>query len=60
MEAYDQDIRRLTVRERVEQLARDCRSAARDRRRQRGRPGLRERLGAGAYRRARNAQLSRG
>jgi hypothetical protein len=59
MEPYDQHIRRLIVQERIEQLARDCRSASRDRRRKRGRLGLRERLGAGAYRRVRNAQLSR-
>jgi hypothetical protein len=59
MEPYDQHIRRLIAQERIEQLACDYRSASRDRRRQRGRQYLRGLLGAGAYRRARNAQLSR-
>ena len=59
MEAYDQHIRRLIAQERIEQLASDYRSASRDRRRRRGRQHLRGLLDAGAYRRARNAQLSR-
>ena len=59
MEPYDQNIRRLIVRERVEQLARDYRSVPRDRRRRRGRLDVRELVGARAYRRARKAQLSR-
>jgi hypothetical protein len=58
MEAYDQHIRRLIAQERIEQLASDYRSASRDRRRRR-RFDLRSLLGAGAYRRSRNAQLSR-
>jgi hypothetical protein len=58
MEPYDQSIRRLIVQERIEQLARDCRSVHRDRRRRRGRLDLRV-LGAEAHRRVRNAQLSR-
>ena len=60
MEPYGQDIRRLIVHERVEQLARDYRSVPRDRRRRRGRLDLRELLGAGAHRRARNAQPAGG
>jgi hypothetical protein len=59
MEAYDQHIRRLIAQERIEQLASDYRSASRDRRRRRSRFDLRSLLGAGAYRRSRNAQLSR-
>lgn len=59
MEPYDQNIRCLIVRERVEQLARDYRSVPRDRRRRRGRLDVRELVGARAYRRARKAQLSR-
>jgi hypothetical protein len=59
MEAYDQHIRRLIAQERIEQLASDYRSASRDRRRRRRRFDLRSLLGAGAYRRSRNAQLSR-
>jgi hypothetical protein len=60
MEPYGQDIRRLIVHERVEQLARDYRSVPRDRRRRRGRLALRELLGARAHRRARNAQPAGG
>ena len=59
MEAYDQHIRRLIAQERIEQLASDYRCASRDRRRRRRRFDLRSLLGGGAYRRARNAQLSR-
>jgi hypothetical protein len=59
MEAYDQHIRRLIAQERIEQLASDYRSASRDRRRRRRRFDLRSLLGAGAYRRSRNAQISR-
>jgi hypothetical protein len=59
MEAYDQHTRRLVAQERVDQLTRDYRSATRDRRRRRKRFDLRSLLGAGAYRRSRNAQLSR-
>jgi hypothetical protein len=55
MGPYDQDIRRLIVQERIEQLARDYRSVPRDRRRS-GRLRL---LGAEAYRRVRNAQPAR-
>jgi hypothetical protein len=55
---YDQDIRRLIVQERIEQLARDYRSVPRDRRR-RGRLQLLRLLGAEAYRRVRNAQPAR-
>ena len=58
MEPYDQNIRRLIVQERIEQRARDYRSASRDRRQRRGRLYVREVLGAGAHRRPRNAQLS--
>jgi hypothetical protein len=57
MEPYDQNIRRLIVEERIEQLAFDRRSASRDGRR-RGRLHLREVLGAAAHRRPRKAQLS--
>jgi hypothetical protein len=56
MEPYDQNIRRLIVQERIEQLARDGRSVHRDRRRRRGRLDIRELLGAGAHRRARKAE----
>jgi hypothetical protein len=59
MEAYDQHTRRLLAQERTAQLARDYGSASRDRRRLRARLSLRGLLGAGAYRRARNTQLSR-
>jgi hypothetical protein len=59
MEPYDQHTRRLIAQERIEQLAYDYRSASRDRRRRHGRLDLRGLLGAGAYRRARNAELSR-
>ena len=59
MEAYDQNIRRLIAQERIGQLAADYRSASRDRQRRRRRFDLRSLLGAGAYRRSRNAQLSR-
>jgi hypothetical protein len=58
MGPYDQDTRRLIVQERIEQLARDYRSVPRDRRR-RGRLQLLRLLGAGAYRRLRNAQPAR-
>ena len=58
MEPYDQDIRRLIVQERIEQLARDYRSVRRDRRR-RGRLQLLGLLGAEAYRRVRNDQPAR-
>ena len=58
MEPYDQNIRRLIVQERLEQLARDYRSVPRDRR-GRGRLDVRVLVGAGAYRLARKAQLSR-
>lgn len=58
MGPYDQDTRRLIVQERIEQLARDYRSVPRDRRR-RGRLHLLRLLGAGAYRRVRNAQPAR-
>jgi hypothetical protein len=59
MEPYDQNIRRLIVQERIEQLVRDYRSVSRDRR-GRGRLDPRELLGAGAHRRARKAQPARG
>ena len=59
MEPYDQSIRRLIIQERIEQLARDYGSVHRDRRRRRGRLDVRVLVGAGAYRRARKAQLSR-
>jgi hypothetical protein len=59
MEPYDQHIRRLIGQERAEQLARDYQGPSRDRRRRHGRLDLRGLLGAGAHRRARNAQLSR-
>jgi hypothetical protein len=59
MESYDQNIRRLIVQERIEQLARDRRSVSRDRRGRRGRTYLRELRDAGAHRSPRNAQLSR-
>jgi hypothetical protein len=59
MEPYEQNIRRLIVQERIEQLARDYRSVPRDRRGLRGRLDVRELVGVGAYRRARKAQLSR-
>jgi hypothetical protein len=59
MEPYDQNIRRLIVQERIEQLVRDYRSVSRDRR-GRGRLDPRGLLGAGAHRRARKAQPARG
>lgn len=58
MGSYDQDIRRLIVQERIERLARDYRNVRRDRR-GRGRLHLLRLLGAGAYRRVRNAQPAR-
>jgi hypothetical protein len=58
MGPYDQDTRRLLVQERIEQLARDYRSVPRDRRRH-GRLQLLRLLGAGVYRRVRNAQPAR-
>jgi hypothetical protein len=59
MEPYDQNIRRLIVQERIEQLVRDYRSVSRDQR-GRGPLDLRELLGPGAHRRARKAQPVRG
>jgi hypothetical protein len=59
MEPYDQNSRRLIAQERVERLARDYPSASRDHGQRRGRLGPRGLLGAGAHRRARDAQLSR-
>ena len=47
MQPYDQNIRRLIVRERIEQLARDYRSVPRDRR-LRGRPAPPELYDVGA------------
>jgi len=58
MGPYDHDTRQLIAREHIEQLARDYRSLPRDRRR-RGRLQLLGLLGAGAYRRARNARPAR-
>jgi len=58
MGPYDQDTRQLIVQEHIEQLTRDYRSVPRDRRR-RGRLQLLRLLGAGAYRRARNADPAR-
>ena len=58
MEPYDENTRRLIVRERIERLARDYPSVPRERRR-RGRLELRNLLGAAAYRRARKAQPAR-
>jgi len=59
MEPYDQNIRRLIVQERIEQLARDCRSASHDRRVGRGGLQPHELLGAAAHRREGKPQLSR-
>jgi hypothetical protein len=58
MEPYDQNIRRLIIQERIEQLARDRRNVSRDRRSRYGRLHLRELRGAGVRRRPRKAQLS--
>jgi hypothetical protein len=58
MEPYDENTRRLIVRERIERLAHDYPSVPRERRR-RGRLELRKLLGVGAYRRARKAQPAR-
>ena len=59
MEPYDENTRRLIVKERIERLAHDYPSVPRERRR-RGRLDLRQLLGVGAYRRARKAQPARG
>ena len=58
MELHDQNIRRLIVQERIEQLVRDRGISSRDRRQRRERLSLHD-LGAGARRRPQSQLSSR-